>query len=295
MRVRASQQSGDGGPLAFVLLYVPGLRTPRSQTDKGVQVLQKLAAQRADSSAQEARTTAAAQPARPSDSQVEASIRYLLDPFGPEILQSFSDALDTYARMPMLPRPPPRALIGPSDAPVRITEFSDALCGHCADLHEAIARIRASLPPDSFSIEPRQFPLDSSCNPELTGESTSPVRCTAARAQICLEGKPDVFDFSGRLFLNQQGLDESKIYELAAPIMPRDQLRACIRAAATEEKLQSDIAWAMQHDIQGTPLVLLNGRETPAFAPLLYALILTHGDAQHPAFATLPPPQLATP
>jgi serine/threonine-protein kinase len=288
--------------LAFVLLYVPGLRTPRHQAGEGVQVLQKLAAERAHSSTAAAPSSTAAapgadvaQPAHPSDLQAEASIRELLSQFGPETLQNFSDALDTYARTPVLPRPPPRALIGRSDAPVQITEFSDALCGHCADLHEAIVQIRAALPPDSFSIEPRQFPLDSSCNAELTGESTSPVRCVAARAQICLEGEPDAFDFSGSLFLNQRGLDEGRIYELAAPIMPHDELSACIRAAATEEKLKSDIAWATEHDIQGTPLVLLNGRETPAFPPLLYALILARGDARHPAFAALPPPQVAAP
>jgi protein-disulfide isomerase len=285
--------------LAFLLLYVPGLRTPQDQGSEGTQVLRELAAQRnassAGATAREAPTAAARQPSRSSDPQVEASIRDLLSQFEPEFLQSFSDALDFYARKPALPQPAARGLIGPSDAAVRITEFTDALCGHCADLHEAIAQIRASLPPNSFAIEPRQFPLDPSCNPELTGESTSAVRCTAARAQICLEGNPAAFDFSASLFRNQRGLDENRIYELAAPSMSREELGECIRAASTEEKLQSDIAWAMQHEIQGTPLVLLNGRETPAFPPLLYALILTQGDARHPAFAALPPPQIADP
>jgi serine/threonine-protein kinase len=64
-----------------------------------------------------------------------------------------------------------------------------------------------------------------------------------------------------------------------------------MRAESTEAKLQSDIAWAVEHDIQGTPLVLLNGREVAAFGPLLYALILTRGDPLHAAFASLPAPQ----
>ena len=59
----------------------------------------------------------------------------------------------------------------------------------------------------------------------------------------------------------------------------------------TRAKLQDDIAWAMQHDIQGTPLVLVNGREVPASVQLLYALILAEADPEHPAFAVLPPPQ----
>jgi serine/threonine-protein kinase len=292
--LRGAYLSGSAVALAFLLLYVPGLRTPLRASDQGTRALEKLAAQRGDTS------QAAPGPADPSgapqpgDPQVEASIRDLLSQFDAELLQGFSDALDMYTRAPSRPRQSPRALIGPADAPVRLTEWSDALCGHCADLHQAIAQIRSALPADSFSIEPRQFPLDSSCNAAVEGESKTPVRCLAARAQICLEGRPDAFDFSGSLFQNQRGLDEDKVYELAARIMPRDELRACIGDESTDEKLQSDIAWAIEHQIRGTPLVLLNGREAPAFPPLLYALILTRGDARHPVFASLPTPQTAT-
>ena len=56
-------------------------------------------------------------------------------------------------------------------------------------------------------------------------------------------------------------------------------------------KLADDIAWATEHDIHGTPLVLLNGRPVAPFGPLLYALVLTSGDASHPVFAGLPEPR----
>jgi hypothetical protein len=36
--------------------------------------------------------------------------------------------------------------------------------------------------------------------------------------------------------------------------------------------------------------VLVNGRQSPSFGPLLFALVLTGGDPDHPSFATLPPP-----
>ena len=36
----------------------------------------------------------------------------------------------------------PRALIGSATAPVRITEFADTLCGHCAELHRTLTEIR---------------------------------------------------------------------------------------------------------------------------------------------------------
>ena len=59
----------------------------------------------------------------------------------------------------------------------------------------------------------------------------------------------------------------------------------------TEAKLRSDIAWAMAHEIRGTPLVLVNGRKASAFAPFLYAMVITGGDTEHPAFASLPRPR----
>ena len=64
---------------------------------------------------------------------------------------------------------------------------------------------------------------------------------------------------------------------------------------ATEAKLQDDIAWANEHDIHGTPLVLLNGKPVSPFGPLLYALILTGGKADHPVYANLPKPRLGDP
>ena len=73
--------------------------------------------------------------------------------------------------------------------------------------------------------------------------------------------------------------------------MPREELKECIESRQTEAKLQDDIAWAAQHGIRGTPLVLVNGRQAPPFLPFLYAMVLSEGDLEHPAFEALPPPR----
>jgi len=41
--------------------------------------------------------------------------------------------------------------------------------------------------------------------------------------------------------------------------------------------------------------VLFNGKEAPAFSPLVYALVLTAGADRHPAFKSLPPPRPKAP
>ena len=76
--------------------------------------------------------------------------------------------------------------------------------------------------------------------------------------------------------------------------MPRTQLEACLNSPETSRKLLEDIRYAAQHHIQGTPLVVVNGREAPAFVPFLSALIMAGGDTSAPAFGVLPPPRTLT-
>jgi serine/threonine-protein kinase len=228
-------------------------------------------------------------PAEPERKPDAARLEELIARLSPRLKQGLSDALAAYARGDRVPLRPARRLIGSPTAPVRITEFTDVLCGHCAHLHEAIGVLREMLPEGSFALEPRQFPLDSECNPAVQMSPGNGVRCMAARAMICLE--EHWVPFADSLFENQRRLTKNRIYTFAAPFTSRERLDDCMASPETEAKLRDDIAWALQHEIRGTPLVLVNGREVPASLQLLYALVLAEGDTKHPAFAVLPPPQ----
>jgi len=218
-----------------------------------------------------------------------ARLEELISRLSPELRQGLSDALAAYSRGDRVPLRPARLLIGPSTAPVRITEFTDILCSHCASLHETVAVLREMLPSGSFALEPRQFPLDAECNPAVQMSSEDGVRCLAARAMICVE--KDWLPFADALFENRRWLTTEKIYDFASPFIARERLEDCVSSPETEVKLRDDIGWALQHDIQGTPLVLLNGREVPSSLQFLYAMILAGADPEHPAFTALPPPQ----
>jgi len=246
---------------AFALLLYPGVRTPRSAGEVGRQAVAHAGASKL--------------------SEFVASL-------APGLRQTLADSLHVHRTGIALPPPPPRALFGNATAPLRITEFTDVLCDHCAELHETLAELRRTAPAEAFSIEPRQFPLDAGCNPSVE-RSGSPVRCLAAKAQICLEGNEKLFEFSGALFAKQKTLTTSDVYALAAPYMPRAKLEACVASADTNAKLQDDIQLALRYELDGTPLVLLNGRKAVAFPPFLYAMVLTGGALDDPAFASLPP------
>jgi protein-disulfide isomerase len=291
---RGVSLAAGGVGVAYALLLYPGLHTPPSAIAQGRALLDQMAREQAKSGARETGDTApsrAGAEATPEDRQRrDQQLASMIESLSPELKQGLADALALYKQSSALLMRPARALIGPPDAPVRITEFIDSLCGHCAAIHDGMRQLKQLLPLRTFAVESRHFPLDPSCNPSLSGESDAPVRCFAAKAQICLEGQPDAFDFTTSLFVNQHDLDPGRVLELAEPLIPRQELQDCIASPITAARLADDIEWALEHEIEGTPMILLNGRKVSTFGPLLYALLLTRGESANPAFDALPAP-----
>jgi serine/threonine-protein kinase len=254
---------------AFLLLLYPGIQTSRAILGQSPASIRPLELP-------------------PQSTRRDQDLRSLLERLPADQLRTLSEALAAYARDAAVPPRPPRSLIGPAFAAVRITEFSDILCGHCAYLHDTLATIRRTFPSESVALEARQFPLDEACNPHVRMMRGKPVRCTAAKALICAEGEPYFFDFASSLFESQRTLTEAKVYALAEPYLAREKLSACIAAPATQAKLADDIEWAIQTGIAGTPHVLVNGRTGSAFAPFLHVIVLAGGDADQPLFSQLP-------
>ncbi len=96
-------------------------------------------------------------------------------------------------------------------------------------------------------------------------------------------------ELASALFARQQGLTRNAVFAIATPFMPPEKLAACLASPATRAALDQDLAAAAQFDSDGTPIVAVNGRRGTSFGPFLYAMILTRGNAEHPAFAALPP------
>lgn len=260
--------------IAFLLLLYPGLKTPGG-------------------SAAEAGEKAFAEHPRSGtgDPQRDLEVERLVAKLSPVEKQSLSDSLYVYRSSPKLPLPPVRGLAGPSkSALVRITEFADVLCVRCARLQATLESLREHFPPESVRIELRHFPLDTTCNPRSRAKHGRSPRCLAASAQICLEGYEKAFEFTSALFESQAALNEEKVYALAAPYLARPGLERCIASPETRAKLAEDLALAYRHQVDGVPLVLVNGRRGTSFGPFLYAMVLTRGEAFHPAFDALPEP-----
>lgn len=186
---------------------------------------------------------------------------------------------------------PVRARKGPEGAPVQVVEFTDLLCGHCAQFEQLMDEILRLAPPGAVSVEPRYYPLDAECNPMMKASPKDGVRCYGAKLQICLESHPRFFDIRRELFANQQRLDQGVMLEIATRHGAQPMvLNACLASPDTDARLKQDIEYAAKYGIHGTPMVLLNGREAPPAPGFLFGMILSGGDADAPAFQRLPPP-----
>lgn len=183
---------------------------------------------------------------------------------------------------------------GPTDAPIKVVEFSDVLCPHCAVFEESLEELRGAAPQGTLSIEPRVFPLvDDGCARPGEKDSMKDVRCTGAKVQICSEDHPLYWDVRKQLFANQQSLRSSDaVLEIASKVTnrPKDALVACINSPETQAKLADDITYARRYNLEGTPLVLLNGRETWPSSGFILGMAVGRGDVNAPWFKNLPPP-----
>jgi Thioredoxin len=242
---------------AYLLLLYPGTRTSRGGADPAV--------------------AAAA-----GSGELDAFIGSL----GSAVRQQLSDSLEIYRRSPQLSAAPLR-----STGPVlEIVDFTDVLCPACAELHSTLEQLRKIAAPGAISIESLQFPLDASCN-ALVERGGEPVRCDAALARICLTGRPGAREYDGALFAEQDSLDSARVRALAEGHIPAVDLEACLADPATRRTLEEQIDLARRFEIEGTPLVVVNGRRGTSVGAFLYALLLSGGDPDHPAFSALPAPR----
>jgi protein-disulfide isomerase/uncharacterized membrane protein len=268
---RALQWSGGFAVASYVALLAFGAETPKA-------------------------TAANEKVAQMSSTAAPGSLEAYLGSLPPDEQQAVSNALAAYRQDTPLPaHSPARRLYGPATAPVKMVEWTDSRCPHCKSLVEVLALMKKRLPEGKLSLEARQFPLDSECNPVMPPQATdrTGTRCAAAKAQICLEDAPDYWELREKLFAAQRSLTsrEAVLDILGSSSVPRAQLEACISKPETSQKLVQDIMYAKQHDLHGTPLVVVNGREAMAIPSFLYALIMADGDGNAAAFRVLPPPQ----
>jgi len=208
------------------------------------------------------------------------------------VQQATSDSLETYRKSPFTSTPPDpkRITFGTLNAPVHMIEWTDIRCPHCKHLEEALTELRGITTPGSWSQESRHFPLDSDCNPKV-GRSGGGISCLAAKLEICLMGSPEFSHVRATMFQEQANLTKERIWEIASKDPERRKaLESCVASPNTAKILNEDIELAEKYQLEGTPLVVLNGRKGTAVPAFILGVIMAKGHDDDPAFLLLPAP-----
>ena len=275
--VQPSLLSGGLLLISFAVLLYPGLHTPRENI-----ITAKLSNVSDQPKVSPAPTSTA--------SDLEQFLNSL--PFG--VKQATSDTLAMYRKAPLVKTSidPKRLTFGTANTPVHIIEWTDIRCPHCKNLEAALTEIRDISPPNSWSQETRHFPLDSECNSKVERTSGG-ISCLAAKLEICLVGSPDFNRVRSAMFQEQANLTKERIWEIATKDADRRKnLEDCVNSPATAAALKEDIELADKYQIDGTPLVVIEGRKAAPVPALILGLIMAKGHDDDPGFLVLPSPNL---
>jgi protein-disulfide isomerase len=159
---------------------------------------------------------------------------------------------------------------------VRVVEFSDFECGHCARASENLKRVLPRFQ-GRVTVSFRHFPLDQACNSSVSG-SFHRYACLAATAAECAAAQGKFWEYHDLLFQNQGGLDRASLLRYAAAVgVDVASFETCLSGDAPREAVRNDVRLGVRLGISSTPTLFLNGRAVRgALEPekLTYALRL---------------------
>jgi protein-disulfide isomerase/uncharacterized membrane protein len=146
-----------------------------------------------------------------------------------------------------------------SDAPIRISVFSDFECPFCkivsTQMHDLIRKY-----PKQVSIQYFFYPLDNKCNSNMNRPMHQNA-CDAASLAAC-----DVKKFVAvhdDIFANQEKLRDGALNEIAK----RHELTNCIDNPAVTDKVVQSVNQAAKFNLKSTPTIIINGRKIEGTIP----------------------------
>lgn len=140
--------------------------------------------------------------------------------------------------------------LGPATAPVTIVAWSDFECPHCKHVIPILERLVEAHPGDVRLVH-KFYPLPRHTNAKL-----------AARAAYAAQLQGKYWEMERLIFENQDKLGEQTILDFAASLgLKMDRLKTDMDSEAATQVLARDMAEAERLGLDGTPFVLINGRD----------------------------------
>jgi uncharacterized membrane protein len=160
----------------------------------------------------------------------------------------------------------PITLNATSQGKVKIIEFADFLCGHCAQAFPIIHAFVNSHSDVEFSFQ--SFALDGECNKAI--ERTSGIPCLLARISHCAGKQNKVWGTQKWIFANQQNLLTKEAIEERFKAnseelgLNYENLMSCADSDEVRKAITAQANLGSEIGITGTPSLFINGKKVPA-------------------------------
>lgn len=146
-----------------------------------------------------------------------------------------------------------------SDAPLRISLFSDFQCFYCKVLSKQLEKL-APRYEGKINIQYLFFPLDSQCNDSI-GSPKHPLACAAARLSYC--ARNDFTEVHDDIYAHQDHLTEAWLSQKAQDL----GLEECYTSEDTQVRIKALVDKGLAYKIEAAPFMLINGRAITGLIP----------------------------
>lgn len=146
-----------------------------------------------------------------------------------------------------------------SDAPIRITVFSDFQCPFCKMVAEQMPELVRRYP-NQINVQYMFYPLDAKCNSNLKGRMHESA-CDAAFLAACSPEKfPELHD---EIFANQGKLSEGSVL---TDLAKKYGLQNCVTEEIKNKVIES-INQGTKYNLKSTPTIIVNGKKIEGTIP----------------------------
>lgn len=142
------------------------------------------------------------------------------------------------------------AILGKTDAPITIIEFSDYQCPYCQSWNKQTwSQIKAKYG-DKVRFIYMDFPL----------ENIHPEAVPAAEAADCAGEQDRYYDFHDLLFSGSKALGSDTYQAYAEQLgLKIDQFKQCVSDRKYQKEVESDLSFASNLGVRSTPTFFING------------------------------------
>ncbi len=164
-------------------------------------------------------------------------------------------------------------VINPSgEAKMKMVEFADFLCPHCAQAFHIIHKFMKNHPDVEFSFQ--AFPLDGQCNPTIPHIRGAP--CLLARLSHCAGQQGQTWRVQSWIFENQRKLiTKDQVHkELKENFdflgLKKEELMNCLDSEEARKIIREQAKVGEKIGITGTPALYINGKKVPPGISILF-------------------------